>query len=99
MTVLKSGHGEETPNLILPFSQIEQAEVDDEGLGDIEDDMIGGAEDEAFFEEVAQVDAAEMSLDSSAHNILQVNEVNDRPHQDTTASQLRSEDNWPAKSC
>jgi hypothetical protein len=34
--------------------------------------MIGGAEDDAFFEEVAQTDAAEISLDHSAHNILQV---------------------------
>ena len=47
--------------------------MDDEGLGDVEDDMIGGAEDDAFFEEVAQTDAAEISLDGSAHNILQVN--------------------------
>lgn len=75
--MLKRGHDQQTPNLILSLIQIEQAEVDDEGLGDIEDDMMGGAEDEAFFEEVAQVDAAEMSLDSSAHNILQVFEVND----------------------
>ena len=52
--------------------QIEQAEVDDEGLGDIEDDMNGGVEDDAFFEEVMQTEAGEVSLDSSAHNILQV---------------------------
>lgn len=53
-------------------NQVEQAEVDDEGLGDVEDDTNGGLEDDAFFEEVAQIDAAELSLDSSAHNILQV---------------------------
>lgn len=47
--------------------------MDEEGLGDVEDDMIGAAEDDAFFEEVAQTDAAEISLDHSAHNILQVN--------------------------
>jgi hypothetical protein len=52
--------------------QIEQAEVDDEGLGDIEDDMNGGVEDDAFFEEVMQTEAGEVSLDSSANNILQV---------------------------
>jgi hypothetical protein len=52
--------------------KVEQADVDDEGLGDIEDDAIGGLEEDALFEEVAQVDAAELSLDSSAHNILQV---------------------------
>lgn len=34
--------------------------------------MNGGAEDDAFFEEVTQADAGEVSLDSSAHNILQV---------------------------
>lgn len=54
------------------MEQIEQAEVDDEGLGDIEDDMNGGVEDDAFFEEVMQTEAGEVSLDSSAHNILQV---------------------------
>lgn len=54
--------------------KVEQAEVDDEGLGDVEDDLNGGAEDDAFFEEVGAqgADAAELSLDSSAHNILQV---------------------------
>jgi hypothetical protein len=41
-------------------------------LGDIEDDMNGGVEDDAFFEEVMQTEAGEVSLDSSAHNILQV---------------------------
>lgn len=51
--------------------------MDEEGLGDVEDDMIGGAEDDAFFEEVAQTDAAEISLDHSAHNILQVSNWGD----------------------
>ena len=50
--------------------------------------MMGGAEDEAFFEEVAQVDAAEMSLDSSAHNILQVFEANNRLHKHMPPSTL-----------
>ena len=60
------------PTEPLLLGQVEQAEVDEEGLGDIEDDMNGGAEDDAFFEEVTQTDAGEVSLDSSAHNILQV---------------------------
>lgn len=34
--------------------------------------MNGGVEDDAFFEEVMQTEAGEVSLDSSAHNILQV---------------------------
>ena len=65
-----------------PFflGQIEQAEVDDDGLGDIEDDMNGGAEDDAFFEEVTQTDAGEVSLDSSAHNILQVRSAKKDSH-------------------
>ena len=52
---------------------MEQAEVDDEGDADIEDDAAGGHEDDAFFAEVANVDAADLSvsLDNSAHHILQ----------------------------
>lgn len=62
--------------MMIQFSiinfKVQQAEVDEDNLGDVEDDAGGGPEDDAFFEEVAQVDPAEVSLDSSAHNILQV---------------------------
>lgn len=49
---------------------MEQAEVDDDAEGDVEDEVAGGVEEDILFEEAARVDAAEMSLDNSAHNIL-----------------------------
>jgi len=50
--------------------EVEQAEVDDEADGDIEDEVHDGVDDDVLFEEIARTDIAEASLDSSAHNIL-----------------------------
>lgn len=57
----------------LSLCQIEQAEVDDDGEEDVEEDAIGGPEDEVnFFEENGQADPTEisLSLDESGHQIL-----------------------------
>ena len=43
---------------------------DDKDRDDIEDEAIGVVEDDVLFEEVAQLEVSEASLDNSAHNIL-----------------------------
>jgi len=49
----------------------QQIQVDDEGGDDIEDEAVGGVDDDVVYEEVARSEAAELSMDTSAHNILQ----------------------------
>lgn len=50
----------------------QQAQLDEEeGDGEIEDEVAGGVSDDVAYEEAARTETAEMSLDNSAHNILQ----------------------------
>jgi estrogen-related receptor beta like 1 len=53
--------------------QVEQAVVDDEIDGDVEDENPGAEEEDILFSDAANnidVDPAETSMDTSAHNIL-----------------------------
>lgn len=50
----------------------QQMPIDDDAQdGDIEDEVAGGLDDDVVFDEAARNEAAELSMDTSAHNILQ----------------------------
>ena len=50
----------------------QQMQMDDEaGEGEIEDEVAGGLTDDVAYEEAARNEITEMSLDNSAHNIMQ----------------------------
>jgi len=82
----------------LIFVKVENAAADDDAeAGDIEDEVDLDVEEDVLFNEAANVEISEVSLDSSAHHILvaQVDPVEWKTELERVGPKLRAQQQLP----